>query len=488
MSSDYDVAVIGGGAAGLTMSAIAAGLGAKTLLMERDRLGGDCTWTGCVPSKMLLKAAAVAQTVRKAGRYGIRCSAPSVDFDHIRGQLDRLRQSVHDDADSPARMAALGVDVLGAAAKFRDPHTIEVAGHGLVRGRVIVIATGAEPAVPPIPGLDATDYLTSESVFELASLPPRLVVIGAGPVGVELAQAFARLGSRVTVLERQDRILPAHDAELAGRLRDSLAAEDVQLEAGADVVAVAREGRERVVRYVASDGRARRAAFDQLLIATGRIARTSGVALEKAGITYSAKGIPVNRRCRTNVRHIYAVGDVTGRYAHTHMSEHMARVAAVNAVLRLRRSLDEKTVPGVVFTDPELACVGAAETDLAMLGMRYATYAFPYSKLDRAVIDRAEGGLVKLFARPASGRILGAAILGERAGELISQVAVAMRAGVTLRRLSDTIHPYPTFGQGVRRAADQWYARRASPRAIRLVQRLFRYRGRIADRNPADIV
>lgn len=488
MSSEYDVVVVGGVAAGLTMSGIAASLGAKTVLIERDRLGGDCTWTGCVPSKALLKAAGIAQTVRTAGRYGIRCSAPAVDFDCIREQLRRLRQSIYDDADSPARMAALGVDVLGAAAKFRDPRTIEAAGHGLVRGRIMVIATGAEPALPSIPGLDTADYLTSESVFELASLPKRLTVIGAGPVGVELAQAFNRLGSRVTVLEAQDRILAAHDAELAARLRAFLAAEGVHLVTGVQAVAVERKGAEQQALYVAADGRRRRAAFDQLLIATGRIARTSGIGLERAGVRVTPRGVRVNRRCRTSVRHIYAIGDVTGRYAHTHMSEHMARVAATNAVLRLRRSLDERTVPGVVFTDPELARVGAGEADLARRGIRYATYAFPYSKLDRAIIDGAEGGLIKLFARPASGRVLGAAILGESAGELISEVAVAMRAGLALGRLSNTIHPYPTFEQGVRRAADQWYARRASPRAVRLLQRLFRYRGRIACREPTDIV
>lgn len=488
MSSDYDVVVVGGGAAGLTMSAVAAGLGAKTLLIERGRLGGDCTWTGCVPSKMLLKAAGIAQTVRTAGRFGILCGAVSVDFDYVRKKLHQLRQNMHDDADSPARMAALGVDVHKGAASFRDPATVEVTGRDPVRGRVIVIATGAEPAVPAIPGLAGTPYLTSESVFELDTLPGRLTVIGAGPVGVELAQAFARLGSSVTVLEQKSRILPDLDAELAARLRVQLAGEGLRLVTGAQVLGVAKEGVGQEVRYLDEDGRLRRTVCDQLLVAAGKEARTSGLGLSRAGVAVSSEGICINRQCRTSVRHIYAIGDVTGRYAYTHMSEHMARVAATNAVLRVRRSLDEKTVPGVVFTDPELAHAGAGEAELARRGIRFATYAFPYSKLDRAVIDEAGDGLIKLFARPATGRILGAAILGERAGELISEVAVAMRAGITLRRLSDTIHPYPTFGQGVRRAADQWYARRASPRAVRLVQRLFRYRGRVAHRHPTDIV
>ncbi len=488
MSSDYDVVVVGGGAAGLTMSGISASLGAKTLLIERGRLGGDCTWTGCVPSKMLLKAAGIAQTVRTAGRIGILCGSVSVDFGYIRKKLHQLRQTIYDDADSPARMAALGVEVHKGAASFRDPATVEVTGRDPVRGRVMVIATGADPAVPAIPGLARTPYLTNESVFELETLPRRLTVIGAGPVGVELAQAFARLGSRVTVLEQRDRILPDLDAELAARLRVQLAGEGVQLVTGAQVAGVAEEKAGLEARYLDADGRLHRTVCDRLLVATGRRARTSGLGLENAGVAYSSQGIRINRQCRTSVPRVYAIGDVTGRYAHTHMSEHMARVAATNAVLHVRRSLDEKAVPGVVFTDPELAHVGASEAELARRGIRFAPYAFPYGKLDRAIIDGAEGGLIKLFARPAGGRILGAAILGKRAGELICEVAVAMRAGMTLRRLSDTIHPYPTFGQGVRRAADQWYARRASPRTVRLVQRLFRYRGLISDRQPTDIV
>ncbi len=488
MASDYDVVVVGGGAAGLTMSGISASLGAKTLLIERGRLGGDCTWTGCVPSKMLLKAAGIAQTVRTAGRFGILCGSVSVDFGYIREKLHQLRQTIYDDADSPARMAALGVEVHKGAASFRDPAAVEVTGRGPVRSRAMVIATGADPAVPAIPGLAGTPYLTSESVFELETLPRRLTVIGAGPVGVELAQAFTRLGSGVTVLEQKSRILPDLDAELAARLHARLAGEGVRLVTGAQVVGVAKEGAGQEARYLDAEGRLHRTVCDQLLVATGKKARTSGLGLNRAGVTVSSEGICINRQCRTSVRHIYAIGDVTGRYAYTHMSEHMARVAATNAVLHVRRSLDEKTVPGVVFTDPELAHVGASEAELARRGIRFSTYAFPYSKLDRATIDGAEGGLIKLFARPASGRILGAAILGERAGELICEVVIAMRAGITLRRLSDTIHPYPTFGQGVRRAADQWYARRASPRTIRLVQRLFRYRGRVAERQPTDIV
>ncbi|MEX1054928.1 MAG: FAD-dependent oxidoreductase, partial [Rhodothermales bacterium] len=344
MSFSYDLIVIGGGAAGLTASGVAANLGAKTLLIERHRLGGDCTWTGCVPSKTLLKAARVAHQTHHASRYGLADSELQVDFASLMEHLRRIRQHVYDDADAPPIYERMGVEVTYGRARFTDSHTAEIeADDGRVSrasGRYVVIATGARAAIPPdIYGLDRARYLTNETVFEIDSLPARLGIIGAGPVGSEMAQAFRRLGSKVTVLDRGVRILPRDDADLARGLQNALEREGVRYVFGSRIESVTDDGR-RIVVTATVDGRVEAVEMDALVVAAGRTPNTEDLNLDAAGVLIGRSGITVDDRCRSNRRHIYAVGDVTGRYQFTHMSEHMAKVAVTNALLKVPKKID----------------------------------------------------------------------------------------------------------------------------------------------------
>ncbi len=489
MTYDYDLIVIGGGAAGLTASGMGATFGAKTLMIERARLGGDCTWTGCVPSKTLLHAAHVAHRMRHAGRLGLTAGPVRVDFARVTAHLRAVRQAVYEEADAPEIYEKMGIEVCTGAARFLDAHTVEVARDGgtdRVTGRFFVIAAGASAFVPPIDGLKETPYLTNETLFELDALPGRLAVVGGGPIGTEMAQAFRRLGSAVTVIDMLPRILARDDAELAGLLRETLEAEGVRFVLGAGVKRIARAGGETVVS-VEKDGAPGEVRADAVLMATGRRANVDGLGLEAAGVAFTRHGVTVNDRCRTNRRHIYAVGDVTGRYQFTHMSEHMAKIAVTNALLRLPMKIDTKHVPWVTYTDPELAHVGATEAALVERGASFEVFRFPFSKIDRAVTEGETTGWIKVFATKR-GRILGASILGAHAGEMIGELGLAMRNGVTLRRIADTIHAYPTYGLGVRRAADQWYVRQQSPRLIRMLKKIFGYRGPVLTFGPDQIV
>jgi pyruvate/2-oxoglutarate dehydrogenase complex dihydrolipoamide dehydrogenase (E3) component len=475
MPRDYDVVVVGGGAAGLTASGLAASFGAKTMMVERDRLGGDCTWSGCVPSKTLIKAAKVVHQAHAAHRYGLTDFAPEIPFARVMEHVRDVRDEVYHDADRPEIYEDLGVDVRFGAARLVGPHHLVIEGEDgadRISARYIVLATGGRAAVPPIDGLDGVDYLTNESLFEIDAQPGSLAIVGAGPIGIEMAQAFGRLGTDVTVVDHGNRILSRDDAEHAEMLREVLHREGVQFRFGARVERV-EEDNEQVVLH--TDGDAIRA--DRVLIATGRRPNTEDLGLEEAGVVFTEKGIQVDDKCQTSQSHIYAVGDCTGEYQLTHMSEHMAKVAMSNAVLKVPSTIDRAHVPWCTFADPEVAQLGATEAELQERGEDYEVYRFPYSKVDRAITEGETTGQIKVFATKWRGKILGASVLGDRAGELISLYAIAMRNGVTLRQIADTIHPYPTYGLGARRAADQWYARKQYPAVISTVQKLFGYQG-----------
>jgi pyruvate/2-oxoglutarate dehydrogenase complex dihydrolipoamide dehydrogenase (E3) component len=489
----FDLVVIGGGAAGLTAAGVGANLGAKTLMVERAHLGGDCTWHGCVPSKALLKSAQTAHAVRKAGDYGIDATLNQIDFQRVMERIRTLRDEIYEEDDHPRHFEAMGIDVRHGQARFIDDATIKITGDddstAHITARYVVIAVGASAFVPPIDGLDAVPYLTNETLFELETQPGRLAIVGSGPIGTEMAQAFQRLGTQVTVFETQGRILHKDNEELARMLQDTLREEGVQYRCGARVSRVAEQDDGSIlIEAESDDGATKQAEADALLLATGRRPNLDGLGLDAAGIEHTERGITVDDRCRTNHAHIYAVGDVTGRYQFTHMSEHMAKTAVTNAILKLPQSIDTDNVPWVTFTDPELGHVGATEAALTERGVAFQTYRFPYTKVDRAVTDGHTTGLIKVFAKSWNGKILGASILGAHAGELISEYAVAMKNGVTLRHLSDTIHPYPSYGLAARRAADQWYAQKQSTTVTKIVQTVFGYDGPVIEPDPDRIV
>lgn len=491
MGSEFDMVVIGGGSAGLTAAGISASLGANTALLEAHKLGGDCTWTGCVPSKALLKVAHEARSIRTAGRYGLNTSELQFDFSKVMDRVHEIQSAIYEEADAPPVYEKLGIEVMEWKARFANRNQVEVVFHERtsrqISSRFFVIATGSRPVVPSIEGLAETPYLTSETIFSISKLPEKLIVIGAGPIGIEMSQAFRRLGSDVTVLDVRNRILPRDDAELTELLRHHLAAEGIRFMLQSTVKRVEHDGTGFRVWFEAGplpgmelvEG-------DALLLATGRRPNIEGLNLEAAGVRTCPTGIVVDRHCRTSAKNIFACGDVTGLYQFTHMSEHMAKVAVTNALLHYPMSVDRGNVPWCTYTDPELAHVGATESDLKNRGQRYAVYRFPFSKIDRAVTDREALGMVKVFARKWDGRIYGASILGARAGDMVGEFALAMRNKVTLRNMADTIHAYPTYALGNRRAADQWYVRKQSRIFVRLLKLIFRYHGQLPDTSDPD--
>jgi len=483
MKYEYDLLVIGGGAAGLTAAGMGANFGAKTLMVEANRLGGDCTWTGCVPSKTLLHASKMAHTAKQAEEFGQVTEKP-IDFSSVMEHVRNKRQEVYEEADDPDIYRDMGINVRFGRARFVDPHTVAIEKDGItkdVTSRYIIIAAGSKAMVPPIPGLDEVSYHTNETIFELEDQPQQLAIIGAGPIGMEMAQAFQRFGTQVTVFDMLPRILSNDDEELTEMLQAHLESEGVDFKFSASVKRVTQSGNGSIQIKTEIEDKQQEWTGDALLVATGRTANHQYLNLDRAGINYTKTGITVDDRCRTNHKHIYAVGDVTGRYQFTHMSEHMAKVAATNALLKIPMKIDSKHVPWSTYTDPELAHVGATEKQLQDEGTSYEVYRFPYDKVDRALTDDAADGLIKIFAKKWNGKILGATIYGKQAGDLIGEYALAMRNSVTLRNIADTIHPYPTYGLGLRRAADQWYIKNQSEWQIKLIKKVFGYRGTVPD-------
>jgi len=484
ISYDYDSVVIGGGAAGLTTAGIAANFGTKTLMVEKNLLGGDCTWSGCVPSKTLLKAASVMHNAREAGKYGLKAGNVELDPVSVMEHVDNVRREVYEEADDPSIFEEMGIEVVKGAARFLDEHTLEIEGESgdrrQISGKYIFICSGASAFVPAVEGIDTVDYLTNESLFEIKNFPKKLVIIGGGPIGTEMSQAFVRLGAKVDVVDMAPGILSNDDPELTSILKESLEKEGVCYQLNSKLKKVSTSGN-KVEVSIEQDGQTKTLVADNILMATGRRANIGSMNLDAAGVKVHRNGITIDDKCRTNVSHIYAVGDVTGRYQFTHMCEHMAKVATSNALIKVPMKIDKEHVPWVTFTDPELGHVGASEKELRNSGVSFEVYRFPFSKIDRAITDGNTTGVIKVYAKKWTGKILGASILGAHAGEMISQYALAMRNGISLREFSDTIHPYPSYGLGARRAADQWYIRNQSETMVKWVKRLYGYRGEIPD-------
>ena len=462
-----DLCVIGAGSAGLSVAAVAAQLGVHTILIERGKMGGECLNTGCVPSKALLAAANAAQAVRTSSRFGIETEPPHIDFPAVRRHVQGVVAAIAPH-DSVERFEGLGVEVIRTEARFVGARQLAV-GNRTIAARRIVIATGSEPAIPPIPGLDEVPYLTNETIFDLDELPVHLVMIGAGPIGLELAQAFRRLGAAVTVVEAAT-AMPHDDPELARRLVDSLKAEGIVLHEHSKITSVEHGGG---AVSLTIDGQPSRIEGSHLLVAAGRTPRVQSLDLDKAGVAHSPQGITVDRRMRTTARGVYAIGDVTGGPRFTHVAAYQAGIVIRNALFRLPAKTDYMALPWVTYTDPELAQVGLTEADARrQFGDRIAVTRFPLADNDRAQAERATAGLIKVVAR-RDGRIVGASILGAQAGELIHLWGLAIGQRLKLSHVAGMIAPYPTLGEISKSAAAEFYKPKLfSPLARRAVRAL----------------
>ena len=465
-----DLCVIGAGSGGLTVAAGASQMGADTILIEKGLMGGDCLNYGCVPSKALLAAAREAQTVRGAGRFGINSAEPQVDFAKVHAHVHDVIAGIAPH-DSVERFTGLGVRVLPGHASFISPREVEAAGH-IVEARRFVVATGSSPAIPPVPGLSEADFFTNETIFEQTTLPEHLLVIGGGPIGLELAQAFRRLGVKVTVFEMLQ-ALSADDSEVAEIVVTQLSREGVEIHQRTKVARV--EGTSPSVRIVA-EGPAREvtATGSHILVAAGRQPNVEGIGLSAAGIDYSARGITVDDRLRTTNRKVFAIGDVAGHLQFTHVAGYHASVVLRNALFPFKTRVRHQNIPWVTFTDPELAHVGLHEAMITDEPRDIRVLRWPFSENDRAMADRNEHGLIKVLTNK-KGRILGATIVGPHAGELIAPWVLALSHGFKIGAMSSLIAPYPTYGEVSKRAAGSYYTPTLfGPRMQKLVRLLSR--------------
>ena len=468
----YNLVVIGAGTAGLVTAAGAAILGAKVALVERDFMGGDCLNFGCVPSKALIRSARAAAEVRDASRFGVEVPPGTrVNFPAVMERMRKVRADLSP-IDSAERFRGLGVDVFIGEGRFVAPDCVEVDGKKL-RFKRAAIATGARAAELPIPGLAEVGYLTNETVFSLTELPRRIAVIGAGPIGCELAQVFQRFGVTVTLLEVAPQILIREDRDAAERVERALIRDGVELVTGCKIVRVERRGSENVIAADSVGGRLEVVA-DEILIGVGRVPAVEGLNLEAAMIEYDKQnGIKVDDYLRTTNPLVYAAGDVASAYKFTHLSDAHARMILRNALFLGRQRVSRLTIPWCTYTDPEIAHVGLYEADARQRGIEVDTFTQELSEVDRAVLDGETDGFVKVHVRRGSDRIVGATIVASHAGEMISELTTAIAAGVGLGKIGDVIHPYPTQADAIRRAAGLYSRSRLTPFVAGLMKRWF---------------
>ncbi|MHA1599782.1 MAG: dihydrolipoyl dehydrogenase family protein [Alphaproteobacteria bacterium] len=471
-----DICVIGAGSAGLAVAAGASQMGAETVLIEKGRMGGDCLNYGCIPSKSLLVAAKAAHAHTRASDFGLRAAAPEIDFAavnaHVQGVIDAIAPH-----DSVERFEGLGVRVIQAAAAFTGPREV-LAGDVRIRARRFVVATGSQPLVPPIPGLEVVPFLTNETVFDLTERPAHLIVIGGGPIGCELGQAFRLLGAQVTIVEMAG-ILPKDDPELVDVVRQRLRADGIDLREGARVVRVTQAGTSNSgagieVTIDSGDGETTLSG-STLLLAAGRRPGVENLGLEAAGIAYGRTGITVDARLRTNNKRVFAVGDVSGGYQFTHVAGYHAGIVLRNALFRLPAKVDTRAVPWVTYTDPELAHVGLDEAAARQAHGRIRILRWPFAEVDRAQAERRTDGFIKVIATPR-GKILGASMVGTHAGEGILPWVLALSKGLSLSDMAQIIAPYPTLGEISKRVAGSFFTDRLfSAGTKRLVRFLARF-------------
>jgi len=466
----YGLVVIGGGTAGLVAAHAAAALGAKVALIERDRLGGDCLNVGCVPSKAIIRTSRLYAEMRDAGQYGAQIPADiRVDFAAVMERMRGIRARIGR-ADSVHRLAAAGVDVFFGQARFTGTDAATVDGARL-RFRKAMIATGSRPDTPSIPGLVEAGYLTNENVFDLTELPRRLLVIGGGPLGCELAQAFCRFGAQTIIAQGWPLFLPREERDAAQLLSDAFARDGIEVRLNTRAVGVRIEGGQKLVDLVSDDYKST-VAVDAILTGTGRSPNVEGLDLEAAGVDYDKEdGIRVDDFLRTSNRHIYAAGDVGLEHKFTHTADASARIAVQNALFLGRRRLSALTIPWCTYTDPEIAHVGLYVRQARERDIPVKTFTIPMHDVDRAIADDEEAGFVKIHVKERTDQILGATIVARHAGEMINEITLAMVAGIGLRTLARVIHAYPTQAEAIRKAADAYNRTRLTPAIRSLLRR-----------------
>ena len=457
---DFDIIILGGGSAGIVSGVMASALKMRVLVIEKFRMGGECLNTGCVPSKALLHAAKTARAIRTASEIGLRGS----DFGHadaegvmawVRATVDRVRSA---DATEDLLLDN-GAEIRIGDARFEAEHTIVLDGRRITAANFI-LATGSHPKLPDIPGIHAAECRTNQTIFDMDRIPDTLLVVGGGPIGVEMAQAFQLLGSRVTLVQKGERLLPQDDVELTDALEACLREDGVDIRLPAEVTAFRREGKTRVAT-LSEGGVTSEQHFDQILIAVGRAPNVTGLELERAGVRVAEDRVPTDSALRTTAPHIYACGDLLGEYQYSHMAEVEAKIVVRNIVFPGKQSADLSVAPRATFTDPELAHVGLTEDEAQRQGINYQVYRQPFSQEDRAITENAAKGMVKVLTSGSRGRIIGVHILGPRAGELIQEWIFAMRHGHGIKDVADLVHVYPTLSMANQHAAQRWYERQA---------------------------
>lgn len=459
-SGRYNLVVIGAGTAGLLTAAVAAALGAKVALIEKHLMGGDCLNVGCVPSKGVIRAARVWADIRRADEFGVHIAgAVKYDFSAAMARMRKLRARISH-TDSAHRFKNLGVDVFLGEGRFTGSDTVEVGGKSLTF-KEAAICTGARAAAPSIPGLEQTGYLTNETVFSLTDLPPRLAVIGAGPIGCEMAQAFARFGSRVSLFEQMDRILPREDKDAADIVQARMETDGVCFVFDSKVTQVERRGNEKVIHYDLNGG-TKEVAVDEILVGIGRAPNVEGLGLETVGVQYDTEtGVKVNARLQTSHPKIYAAGDICSPFKFTHTADAMAQIVIQNTLFPHPLGLgyattDSLIIPWCTYTEPEIAHVGMYEADAKAKGIEVDTFTFNLNEVDRAILDGEEDGFARVHVKKGMDQIVGATIVAAHAGEMISELTVVMKAGKGLSTIAGTIHPYPTQAEVIKKVANAW--------------------------------
>ncbi len=459
----YDLTIIGGGSAGLVLAVAGAQLGKKTALVEIHQIGGDCLWTGCVPSKALLKAAKVANYIHNAEKYGIAATNGTPDWQRVIGYVQSTQHKIEEEHDNPERFREIGVDVIFGDGHFESTNTFVVEDtesgetHTL-KSKKFVISTGSRPLAPSISGLESCGYLDSETVWELEALPKRLLVVGAGPIGVELGQAFHRLGADVTIAQRSGRILTKEDTDVSEQMLHYLRADGLTIRLNTNITEVTKNGDTTKVVLSSSEEGLVEQTFDKILIAAGRAPNIEGLELDKIGVRVGRRGIEVNSKLQTPVKNIYAAGDVIGHYLFTHVAAFQAQLLIRNIFFPFSKSINYAVVPWTTFCDPEVARCGLTEAEAREKHGEIDVFTLDQGDVDRAIAEGETQGFTKIIASRWSGKILGAHIVGANAGEVIHEYILAMQEGIPLRKLSGMIHVYPTFSSSTWRVAGKWFS------------------------------